>query len=241
MATNTHNTLHKRYQHNLNQMKNILQRNNLTRARADKSKTMVIINKNTLKQKINTFIQENHITHLNKDPTDLYQNHIQQAIKKCNMLTDKHIHKHLINIKPMAPRLNAYIQVKTHKANEPIRPVMNSTHTPAHKIAKYLNKKLKNLICLPYTYTTKNSYKIAQELNNIQINEHNKIINLDIKDLYVNLPIQNILHITKFWLKKYNKTNTITEQTLYLLEVILKQNYFQYNNQYFQPKIGIAM
>ena len=32
-----------------------------------------------------------------------------------------------------------------------------------------------------------------------------------------------------------------TEQTLYLLKVILKQNYFQYNNQFFQPEKGIAM
>jgi hypothetical protein len=32
----------------------------------------------------------------------------------------------------------------------------------------------------------------------------------------------------------------ITE-TLYFLKVILKQNYFQYNNQFFQPKKGIAM
>ena len=46
--------------------------------------------------------------------------------------------------------------------------------------------------------TTMNSHEIAQELNNIQISKYNKIIILDIKDLYVNLSIQNILHITKF-------------------------------------------
>jgi hypothetical protein len=50
----------------------------------------------------------------------------------------------------------------------------------------------------------------------------------------VNLPIQNILSITKFWLNKHNCDSTTTEQTLYLLETILKQNYFQYNNQYYQ-------
>jgi len=67
------------------------------------------------------------------------------------------------------------------------------------------------------------------------------MITLDIKDLYVNLPVQNILHITKFWLNEHNNINTITEQTLYLLKVILKQNYFQYNNQFFQPEKGIAL
>jgi hypothetical protein len=67
------------------------------------------------------------------------------------------------------------------------------------------------------------------------------MITLDIKDLYVNLPVQNILHITKFWLNEHNNINMMTEQTLYLLKVILKQNYFQHNNQFFQPEKGIAL
>ena len=67
----THNTLHKRHQHNLNRIKNILQGYNLATAKADKSKTTVIISKDTLKQKINTFIQENHTTCLKKDHKSL--------------------------------------------------------------------------------------------------------------------------------------------------------------------------
>ena len=79
-------------------------------------------------------------------------------------------------------------------------------------------------------------------MHNIQINENNKTITLDIYVmLYVNLPINNILHVTKFWLNKHNHDHIITEQTLYLLEVILKQNYFQYSNHFYQPNKGIAM
>jgi hypothetical protein len=72
MTTNTHITLHKRYQYNLNQIKSILKKNNLTIAKADKNKAIVIINKDVLEQKIMTFIQENQITPLNKDPTELF-------------------------------------------------------------------------------------------------------------------------------------------------------------------------
>jgi len=36
----------------------------------------------------------------------------------------------------------------------------------------------------------------------MQINEQMKIITLDIKYLYVNLPIQGIIQTTKFWLNK---------------------------------------
>ena len=62
----------------MNQLRKVLQQNNLTIAKADKSKTVVVINQNLLKQKVDKFIQENHITHLIKDPTDNYQKQIQQ-------------------------------------------------------------------------------------------------------------------------------------------------------------------
>jgi hypothetical protein len=66
---------------------------------------------------VDYFIQENHISCLNKDPTDTYQKQIQNAIKKCNTVIDKHAQKYLINIKPMAPKLNEYI--KTTKKTNP--------------------------------------------------------------------------------------------------------------------------
>jgi len=53
--SNRHNTMHKRYQYNINQIKKILQ-HNLTIAKADKSKAIVIIDKTTMGQKIDTFI-----------------------------------------------------------------------------------------------------------------------------------------------------------------------------------------
>jgi len=44
-----------------------------------------------------------------------------------------------MNIKPAAPKLNVYI--KTHKENEPIRPVIDNTQPPSYKIAKYILSK----------------------------------------------------------------------------------------------------
>ena len=134
-------------------MKNILQNNNLTIVKADKSKAIVIIEKNTLVKKVDNFIQENNIRQINKEPTNMYQKQIQQTIQRCNILVDKQAYKYLTNIKPAAPKLNIYI--KTHKDNDPIRPIINNTQTPSYKTAKHLNKKLRNLVCLPYTYNTK--------------------------------------------------------------------------------------
>ena len=68
-----------------------------------------------------------------------------------------------------------------------------------------------------------------------------RLITYDIKDLFVNLPTQSIINSTKFWLKRNNTENEIINQTIQMLTTIINQNYFQYNNQWFQPEKGIAM
>lgn len=52
---NTHNILHKRYEYSLKQIKILREQNNLMTAKAGKGRTMVIIHKDALKQKISTF------------------------------------------------------------------------------------------------------------------------------------------------------------------------------------------
>ena len=79
----------------------------------------------------------------------VYQRQIQQAIQKCNVLIDKNTSKYLTNIKPIAPKINAYI--KTHKENEPIRPVIDNTQAPSYNITKFFNNRPKNYINLPDT------------------------------------------------------------------------------------------
>ena len=63
-----------------------------------------------------------------------------------------------------------------------------------------------------------------------------KVITLDIKDLYVNLPIKGIIHTAKFWLNKNGNTNELTKQTLYLLEKILRQNYYNLKAKLFSTQ-----
>ena len=67
------------------------------------------------------------------------------------------------------------------------------------------------------------------------------MITLDIKDLYVNVYTQNILHIHEFLLNKHNQDKTTTGQILQIGEIILKQTHFQYNNEFFQQNKGITM
>jgi hypothetical protein len=93
--------------------------------------------------------------------------------------------------------------------------------------ARYINKSLQDVIALPYTYNTKSLQEITEDIIKQQINEHIPIITLDIKDMYVNLPIKGIIQTAHFWLNKNNKNNKeLNEQALHTLNTMMKQNYF---------------
>jgi hypothetical protein len=66
------------------------------------------------------------------------------------------------------------------------------------------------------------------------------MITYDIKDLYVNIPIEEALTITKQHLLK-NKDKCKTKQIITIFHTILKQNYFKFQGTIYHPNKGLAM
>jgi len=88
--------------------------------------------------------------------------------------------------------------IKIHEDNKHIRTVFTSIQAPSYKLARFIGRELSELIELPYTFSTKNTRQLVQELAAIQVNNSQKMITLDVKDLYLNLPVKDILKITHF-------------------------------------------
>ncbi|GFG33464.1 hypothetical protein Cfor_03532 [Coptotermes formosanus] len=174
-----------------------------------------------------------------QDPTTTYVKQIQRALKDCPDIIDKHKIKHLTPIHPVPPTLTA--RLKIHKPNISIRPVVNNINAPSYKVARFMAKSLKDYLNLPNTYNTINSHALAQDISKLTINEHCKLVTYDIKDLYVNIPIDETLHITDFFLRINNNKATIRSQILGLMQTTLAQNYFKFNKEFYQAQKGIAM
>jgi len=68
-----------------------------------------------------------------------------------------------------------------------------------------------------------------------------RFLTLDIKNFYVSVPIEQILHITEFFLKLSKTENMLKQQILQSLHTILYQHYFQFNDGFFKPLTGVAM
>jgi len=98
---------------------------------------------------------------------------------------------------------------------------------------------LKQHLNLDNSYTVENSTKLANDLSKITLKDSYRLITLDIKDLYVNIPIQETLQTARSQLLKHND-RTFTDRLCSLLETILNQNYFTYQNQTYRPTKGVA-
>jgi hypothetical protein len=67
---------------------------------------------------------------------------------------------------------------------------------PAYKLAKFLSEKLNNILQLCNTFPVSEFTQQAHDLSNLKINSTNGLIRRGTRDLYVNLPVTKILHVT---------------------------------------------
>jgi hypothetical protein len=85
------------------------------------------------------------------------------------------------------------------------------------------------------------SIQLANDLHNFKLEETYRIITFDIKDLYVSIPIQEILQITQSLLRSKKLEKLLIQQTIQLLNTILVQNYCQFEGSFYQPEKGVTM
>jgi hypothetical protein len=107
-------------------------------------------------------------------------------------------------------------------------------------LSKYLTKILQQHINLNNQYNLNNSINLANDLINIPAQDNYRMITFDIKDLYVNIPIDETIEIIKTKLQQKNNT-LITHQIISLIRTVLLQNYFTFQQKIYQPEKGISM
>ena len=137
-----------------------------------------------------------------------------------------------------APKLR--VTTKVHKKDFPIRPIVNYKPAPAYKVKKQLVKILQNKLIQTNQYNIKNSIQLTNQLKKLPISSQSKLISLDIKDMFTNIPIAETLNIIKQQLQ-LDYDSKIIQQLIQLLSTSLKQNYFYYNGNYYEQKDGLPM
>jgi hypothetical protein len=119
------------------------------------------------------------------------QKAIKTAINTCKITiiqTDKWKYTHM---NPKAPHM--YGTIKLHKAEKCIRPIVNWKNSPGYKLAKYLEKLLKNTTQLPNVFNVQNSETLMHNLKQINTHANMKTCSFDIKNMYTNVPTASVV------------------------------------------------
>jgi hypothetical protein len=155
---------------------------------------------------------------------------MQNTLKQCKTIIDPIKRKHVHQMNPQAPKLKA--KIKIHKPQAPIRPIINNTTAPTHKLAKHIHQRLNDLLNLKREYNIINTTQFAENIRKLKLNSDHKILIMGIKDLYVNIPIIDSLFVTNNLLKANHIDKNIKKEIMSILRMILNENYFQYNEKF---------
>jgi hypothetical protein len=95
--------------------------------------------------------------------------------------------KHILQINCKAPNLTA--KIKIHESLGPIRPVINNIQALSHKVAKFISKKIRKLIALNNKYNSISSIELSENIMNLKTELEQKLLAVNIKDLYINISV----------------------------------------------------
>lgn len=201
---------------------------------------MVVLNKNVYNNKVYEFIDENNIKKLRKDPTNKYVKELNNAINKCSNLFNETTKRYLKPINARAPQLTGL--PKIHKENMPMRPVVNYTSAPGYRVSKKLEQIIKHGLKIRNNNSVKNSYEFIEKMKTVELSPNHKLVSFDVTNLYTNVPVDKTVTVLKNILSETGILNEIeVNELIYILQLVLKQNYFSFNDEHYVQEEGLAM
>lgn len=143
----------------------------------------------------------------------------------------------------LLPKIHKLHPSQLYTADIPGRPIVSNNNTPTERLSKFLDHHLKHIPTrLPsHVQDTPHLLRIIRDLNNTHAFDNNTILaTLDVTSLYTNIPHSDGITSLRDVLR-----NPITKKDpqalLTLIDLVLKYNYFEFNNEYFLQIHGTSM
>ena len=113
-----------------------------------------------------------------------------------------------------------------------MRPLLSATGTYNHKLAKWLEEKLKPISINQFPYTITDAFDFADEIRNLSVNEDDILVSYDVTALFTNAPLDETINIlvnkafTDDWFNKTYGLNLQKDQLVKLLEIATTNQLF---------------
>ena len=167
-------------------------------------------------------------------------NIVHEYYKKCYLTRNMYT----FCLPPDNARLaRVYFLKKIHKTPMGIRPIVSLCKSPAKNISQSIDYWLQPHTRLLPSFL-RNTNQFIREIEELTVLPNSTLATIDVKSLYTNIPHDEGLKACSqafIELEKTNPQQPPAEILAKLLEIVLKNNTFEFNNQCFKQLYGTAM
>jgi len=216
--------------------------NDLIITKADKGNCVVVLNKGQYVDKVLDFLDSGSFKILNSSPLEKFLVKFNSTINKTlTALSPLGFSKFkLTPINPAIPKL--YGLPKIHKANVPIRPVVSFCNSPCHRLSSWLNDTILEITNFRSHYSIKNSTELCLQLKNLSIPTSAIMVSFDVSNLFPSIPPLDCISLVRRLLSDcVDLDSSQVGDLVTLVSLVLEQNFFQFNGNYYSQTAGLAM
>jgi hypothetical protein len=137
-----------------------------------------------------------------------------------------------------------YLTMKVHKTPMSSRPVVSCVGSFNEIFSKWLDYQMSRLLPLSKTYL-RDSTQVLSELKNLgKLPPNARLFTADAVSMYTNIDTEHAMRVFRHWFTKFSEeipTNFPVELFLAVLEIIMTQNVFEFDDTHWLQIAGTAM
>ena len=226
-------------------LRNLSSNKEIVLNRADKANCVVVKNREDyVREGLEHLSDTNTYTKLDRDHTPEVTKHINTTLeqyRRGGLLSLQMVNKCRPTANPRTARL--YFLTKTHKSPMSIRPIVSCINCATENLSRFLDSYLQPMMKQLPAFI-KDTTHFINAIEDIDIQPTDLLVTVDVKSLYTNIPNQSGIDACySAWQRQQMKDpqHPPAETLRHLLEMVLKLNTLEFDQEFYLQTSGTAM